>query len=178
MLRASATQLSAGHEESTPRTNLVVVDTKLTEPGSKLLGTTLPFGGLGQCGIVVVEVASFEVVGFDGVPQDALVTAKLPIAIMTSKRLKVRTFINMGFDPTFDRARSPLRTSALRPVLYEWLNSSPPAPITGDLGRVVYHEHGLALFPQFFHDGPDVLGQLSESHCSSPRETQTSRRAW
>jgi len=90
VLRARATQLSAGHEESTPSTNPVVVDTKLTEPGSKPPGTTLPFGGLGRCGTVVVVA-----VGFDDVTQDALVTAKLPIAIMTSRRPMVRTFTTM-----------------------------------------------------------------------------------
>jgi len=91
VLRARATQVSAGHEESIPSTNPVVVDTKLTEPGSKPVGTTLPVGGLGGCGTLVVEA-----VGFDDVAQAAPVTARPPIANMTSRRLRVRTLVTMG----------------------------------------------------------------------------------
>jgi hypothetical protein len=54
-VRARATQDPAAHDASMPITNPVLFDTKVTEPGSKPLGTAVPAGGAGR-GIVVVVV--------------------------------------------------------------------------------------------------------------------------
>src|ERR1019366_7795539 len=61
LVRARATQDPAAHVESMPMTNPAVAETKVTDPGSKPLGTGDP-AGHGGLGAVVVDGATAVVV--------------------------------------------------------------------------------------------------------------------
>ena len=61
LVRARATQDPAAHVESMPMTKPVVAETKVTDPGSKPLGTGDPAGTVGL-GAVVVDGATEVVV--------------------------------------------------------------------------------------------------------------------
>jgi len=76
-VRAKATQVLAGHDESMPMTKPVVADTKVTDPGSNPLGTVVPAG---RVTLGTVEVIDVVVVVVDRKVVRGLVQAPVAIA--------------------------------------------------------------------------------------------------